>query len=213
MVLRQTAAQDCDLIATQPLPLQLQFTMRGARKSRRRLHVFSSPRPPLFRLPAGPRLLDIVEAVTLGVETSARWALADAWTVSGNYTYTESEQKSGTRAGLPLTDTPEHMVNASLSWQATDRLSTWLRGESRSERFRGVGAERDALGDYKAYSLFHLGGAYELNDRVTLNAVIYNLLDTDFVSLLPYGNPVAYGAEYTNNQEPRRLWISARVDF
>ncbi len=157
--------------------------------------------------------INIDEAVTRGVEASARWALADAWTVSGNYTYTESEQKSGAQAGLPLTDTPEHMVNASLNWQATDRLSTWLRGEYRSERFRGVGAEPDALGDYKAYSLFHLGGAYELNDRVTLNAVIYNLLDTDFISLLPYGNPVLYGSEYTNNQEPRRLWISARVDF
>jgi outer membrane receptor for ferrienterochelin and colicins len=157
--------------------------------------------------------VNIDEAVTRGVELAARWAFATNWNLNGSYTYTDSEQKSGASAGLPLTDTPDHMLNVSLNWQATDRLSTWLRGEYRSERFRGVGAERNALGDYKAYELFHLGGSYQVNDRVTVNAVIYNLLDEDFVSLQPYGTPVAYGAEYANNQEPRRLWISARVDF
>lgn len=157
--------------------------------------------------------VNIDEAVSRGAEIAVRWGFATDWSVSGNYTYTDSEQKSGASAGLPLTDTPEHMLNASLNWQATGRLSTWLRGEYRSERFRGVGAERTALGDYKAYELFHLGGSYELNDRVTINAVIYNLLDEDFVSLIPYGTPVVYGSEYANNQEPRRLWLSARVDF
>lgn len=157
--------------------------------------------------------VNIDEAVTRGVELAARWAFAPDWNVSGNYTYTESEQKSGAQAGLPLTDTPEHMLNASLNWQATDRLSTWLRGEYRSERYRGEGPARVALGDYKAYELFHLGGSYQVNDRVTVNAVIYNVLNKDFVTLLPYGTPVAYGTEYANNQEPRRLWLSARVDF
>lgn len=158
--------------------------------------------------------VNIDEAVTRGAEIAARWRFAEDWSVSGNYTYTESEQKSGALAGLPLTDTPEHMLNASLNWQATDRLSTWIRGEYRSDRFRGIGAERTALGDYKAYDLFHLGGSYEVNDRLTVNAVIYNLFDKDFVSLVPYGAPVvAYRSEYANNQEPRRLWVSARVDF
>lgn len=157
--------------------------------------------------------VNIDEAVTRGAEVAARWSFAADWSVSGNYTFTESEQKSGAQAGLPLTDTPEHMLNASLNWQATDRLSTWIRGEYRSDRYRGQGAARVALGDYKAYELFHLGGSYEVNDRVTINAVIYNLLDEDFVSLIPYGTPIAYGPEYANNQEPRRLWLSARVDF
>ncbi|MFN3669057.1 MAG: TonB-dependent receptor domain-containing protein [Brevundimonas sp.] len=157
--------------------------------------------------------VNIDEAVTRGVEVAGRWRASDAWTVSANYTYTDSEQKSGASAGLPLTDTPAHMLNASVNWQASDRLSLWLRGEHRSERYRGEGAARVALGDYKAYELFHLGGAWEISDRVTLNAVVYNLLDEDFVSLIPYGTPVAYGSEYANNQEPRRLWVSMRVDF
>ena len=157
--------------------------------------------------------VNIDEAVTRGAEIAARWRTTEAWTISANYTWTDSEQKSGSGRGLPLTDTPAHMLNASLNWEASDRLSLWLRGEHRSERYRGQGAARNALGDYKAYELFHLGGAFQINDRVTLNAVVYNLLDEDFVSLIPYGTPVAYGSEYANNQEPRRLWVSMRVNF
>lgn len=157
--------------------------------------------------------VNIDEAVTRGVELSARWAVTPDWSLSGNYTYTDSEQKSGAAEGLPLTDTPEHMVNARLRWQATDRLSATLRGEYRSERFRGLGAARDAWGDYAEYGLVHLGGTYEVSDRVTVNATIYNLLDTDFVSLLPYGTPVAWTPEYANNQEPRRLWVSVAATF
>lgn len=157
--------------------------------------------------------VNIDEAETRGVEMSARWRLAADWTLQGNYTYTDSEQKSGASAGLPLTDTPEHMLNGNVRWNATERLNLWLRGEYRSERYRGAGPAFDAHGDYKAYSLFHLGVAYEVNDNVTINATIYNLLDEDFVSLLPYGDPVAYTPEYANNQEPRRLYVSVTTTF
>lgn len=157
--------------------------------------------------------VNIDEAETQGVEMSARWRVASDWTLQANYAYTESEQKSGAAAGQPLTDTPEHMLNANVRWNATDRLSLWLRGEYRSERYRGAGPAQDAWGDYAAYELFHLGGSYEVNDRVTINATIYNLFNKDFVSLLPYGAPVAYTPEFANNQEPRRLWVSIQTTF
>ncbi len=157
--------------------------------------------------------INIDEAVTQGIEATARYRFNDAWTLQGNYTFTDSEQKSGSAAGQPLTDTPEHMVNGNLRWQATDRMNLWLRGEYRSARYRGEGAAQDALGDYESYSLFHLGGAYRIDDNLTVNAAVYNLLDEDFVSLLPYGTPVAYAPEYANNQEPRRLWISVTAAF
>ncbi len=159
--------------------------------------------------------VNIDEAVTRGVELAMRYNFLENWQINANYTYTDTEQKSGASAGLPLTDTPEHMVNATLRWNATERASLWLRGEYQSERFRGAGAARTALGDYSDFSLFHLGGAYDITETVRLGATIYNLFDTDFVSLLPYGNPASpsYAAEYANNQEPRRLWVSLSVDF
>lgn len=157
--------------------------------------------------------VNIDEAVTQGVEAYARYRFNDAWTLQGNYTFTDSEQKSGAAAGQPLTDTPEHMLNGNLRWVANDRLNLWLRGEYRSSRYRGEGAAQTALGDYKAYSLFHLGGAYQIDKNLTLNAVVYNLFDKDFVSLLPYGPTPTYAPEFANNQEPRRLWISVTAAF
>lgn len=157
--------------------------------------------------------VNIDEAVTQGVEATARWIVNEAWTLQGNYTFTDSEQKSGDSAGQPLTDTPEHMVNANLRWTPTERMNLWLRGEYRSARYRGAGDAQTALGDYGAYSLFHLGGAYRIDDNLTVNAMVYNLFDKDFVSLLPYGTPVAYAPEYANNQEPRRLWVSVTASF
>ncbi|RYZ00321.1 MAG: TonB-dependent receptor, partial [Alphaproteobacteria bacterium] len=157
--------------------------------------------------------VNIDEAETRGFEASMNWRFADSLTLTGNYTYTDSEQKSGASIGLPLTNTPEHMLNGALRWDVNEALNVWLRGEYRSERFRGVGAARTALGDFEAYSLFHLGGSYKLSENLTLGATIYNLLDTDFVSLLPYGTPVQYAPEYTNNQEPRRLWLSLNATF
>ncbi|ODT85608.1 TonB-dependent receptor [Phenylobacterium sp. SCN 70-31] len=157
--------------------------------------------------------VNIDKAVTRGVEIASRWRFAEDWSLQANYTFTDSEQKSGASAGLPLTDTPKHMLNGAVRWAVNDRLNTWVRGEYRSKRYRGEGAARTALGDYKAYAVFHLGGSFEVRENVTLNATIYNLLDKYFVRQLPYGTPVAYAPEYTNNQEGRRLWVSLKVDF
>lgn len=162
--------------------------------------------------------VNIDEAETQGLEAAARYTFLEAWTVSGNYTYTESEQKSGAAAGQPLVNTPKHMFNAALRWRATDRLNAWLRAEVRSDRYRGAGAAQTALGDYKGYSLFHLGGSYRVADNVRINATVYNLFDKDFVSYERYASNAAgttfeYGNEYNNNQERRRLWLSATYDF
>ncbi|MDG2523714.1 TonB-dependent receptor [Caulobacter segnis] len=157
--------------------------------------------------------VNIDEAVTRGVEAAARWDFAADWSLRVNYTYTDSEQKSGAGKGQPLTDTPEHMLNGNLRWTINDKLNAWVRGEYRSPRYRGAGAAQDALGDYKEYALFHLGGSYKVRENLTLNATVYNLLNTDFVQQLPYGTPLSYAPEYTNNQEPRRLWVSIKYDF
>lgn len=164
--------------------------------------------------------INIDEAITQGVELSLRVPLIPDWSVSANYTYTDSEQKTGPDEGEPLTDTPEHAVNASLRWRTTDRLTTWLRGEYNSERYRARERIRGApsfadLGDFKAYSLFHLGGSYRVSDNVTLNAAIYNLLDKDFVDYESYSadGELSYGNVYANSEEGRRYWLSANLEF
>lgn len=162
--------------------------------------------------------VNVDEAITQGVELSTGYQFAPDWRVNANYTYTDSEQKSGDNKGEPLTDTPEHAVNATLRWQATAKLDTWLSAEYRSERYRNRESVRgapsfDDLGDFKAYSLFHLGGNYAITDQLNLSATIYNLFDKDFVDYRAYGDGTRFGNVYANSEEGRRLWLSARYEF
>lgn len=159
--------------------------------------------------------INVDEAVTRGGELALRARLHDDWSLSANYTYTESEQKSGAAKGQPLINTPKHMLNGALRWQATDKVNAWVRGEYRSKRFRSDAVARATLGDFKGYSQFHVGGAYEVSENVTLNATVYNVLDKDFLRYLPYrsGASTLYANEYNNNQQGRRFWMSVNVDF
>lgn len=161
--------------------------------------------------------VNIDSAVTRGVELATRLPLAEAWTLAANYTYTDSEQKSGSAQGQPLTNTPDHMLNASLNWQARDDLDLFLRGEYRSERYRGEGLAQDQLGDYRAYSVAHLGGRYRFSELVSVSAAVYNLFDRDFVDYRPYvsnaAGTIAFANRYINNEDRRRLWLSVNLDF
>lgn len=162
--------------------------------------------------------INIDEAVTQGLELAGSWQFAPAWTLSANYTYTDSEQKSGDNKGQPLTNTPEHLANAKLNWQTTDRFNLWLKSEYRGERARFTSSYDnlanangtystnqsiyDTLGENtKAYTLFHLGGSFKASENVTLTATIYNLFDKDFVN----------GKTYTTYTSPNNAGIGGGV--
>ena len=155
-----------------------------------------------------------------GPELAASWAFAPARTLSANYTYTDSEQKSGDNKGEPLTNTPEHLANAKLNWQTTDRLNLWLKSEYRGERARFTSSYEnlanangtystnqsiyDTLGkNTKAYTLFHLGGSFRASENLTFNAAIYNLLNKDFVD----------GKAYTTYSAPTQVAPVARGEW
>jgi len=194
------------------------------------------------RIPDGTydQLDNIGKAETRGIELASSWRFAPDWSIRGNYTYTDTEQKSGDNKGAPLTNTPEHVVHARLNWQASPQLDLWLSGEYRGERTRYLknrenftaeeAAVFDQVGDLSAYALFHLGGAYQASERVKLTATIYNLFDKEFLSGSEYsyvdnnGNQVdAWASDYVyifrgmasggTVEEGRRLWLSATVDF
>ena len=159
--------------------------------------------------------INVDEAETRGVEASVERNILDSVKFSANYTYTDSEQTSGPNIGEPLVNTPAHQLNGRLEWTITDRLNSWIRSEYASSRYRGAGEAQDQLGDFKSYTLFHLGGAFDVSETVTLSAVVYNLLDKNYVSYVPYtsSGSVAYSNEYAINQEPRRLWLSVNARF
>lgn len=83
--------------------------------------------------------INVDEAVTCGLELSARIPITKAWSATANCTDTKSEQKSGPNVGKPLMDTLEHALNARLNWEPSRQWNVWLRAEYRSERFRDPG--------------------------------------------------------------------------
>lgn len=126
--------------------------------------------------------INIDEVDLQGVEVAARYAISEAWSLRGNYTWTDSEQKSGSQIGQPLTNTAEHMANLWLNWSASDNLAIYLQGEFRSDRYRGYDSVTDKQLYFENYSLFNLGANYKLTESVDLNLRINNLLDRDFTT-------------------------------
>ena len=126
--------------------------------------------------------INIDEVDVQGVEVAARYAISEAWSLRGNYTWTDSEQKSGSQIGQPLTNTAEHMANLWLNWSASDDLSIYLQGEFRSDRYRGYDSVTEQQLYFENYSLFNLGANYKLTESVDLNLRINNLLDRDFTT-------------------------------
>ena len=137
-----------------------------------------------------------------------------------NYTYTDSEQRTGPNAGQPLAQSARHMANATLDWTLSDAVSLQLTSESRSKRFRNAVDADGNLLFYKSYNVLHLGGQYRVNEHVAINARINNLLDEDFTSFRtsftanPDGSftPV-YTDDYNNKDKSRSYWLSLNVSF
>ncbi|TDW64574.1 outer membrane receptor for ferrienterochelin and colicins [Novosphingobium sp. PhB55] len=159
--------------------------------------------------------INIDKARTRGVEVATRFSFTPTVSLSANYTYTDSEQLSGEDEGLPLVGVPKHMFNGNLRWSVTDAANLWVRAEVRSSRWRGNNAQQEAVGDFRSYEVFHLGGSYQFTPAFRLAATVYNILDTDYAVYVPYasGAVTAHTPAYSINQEGRRLWISANVDF
>ena len=178
--------------------------------------------------------INIDRAQSRGAELAARWQFHDSWSVSGNYTWTDTEQKSGIDAGAPVTNQARHIANAKLDWEPSERFNFFLRGEYYGDRdrftnlFDNLSAANQAivngLGPLKAYHQFHLGGSYRASDHLTFNATVYNLLDKDFLEGSHYTThtgATAWGSHYAQIgagtvgtiQEGRRLWLSVNVDF
>ena len=162
---------------------------------------------------------NIDKVVIQGLELAGRLKLSDTWTLRGNYTYTDSEQKSGTNKGLPLNNTAKHMLNATVDWQAMPKLNLFLTMEARAKRYnRVIDGKRI---DYKDYEVFHLGASYEINKNFTINARVNNLLDHDFTS---YSTSFAYDDDnsvwvpthlddYNNKDKARNFWVSLNARF
>jgi outer membrane receptor for ferrienterochelin and colicins len=176
--------------------------------------------------PSATRNVNIDKVVIQGAEVAASWQFSDALDLRANYTYTDSEQRSGAEKGLPLGDSARHMANATLSWRLNQQFNLFLSSETRSKRFEGVSAISGQPLYYRDYTVLHLGGSYAVNEFVTINARINNLLDRDFTTYATEftdlngdgvyedgSDEVIFRDHFNNKDKARSLWMSVNVRF
>ncbi|SDS32029.1 outer membrane receptor for ferrienterochelin and colicins [Halopseudomonas litoralis] len=169
---------------------------------------------------------NVDKAQTKGIELAARWEIIPTLSLSGNYTYTDSEQKSGAQKGLPLVNTPEHMLNGTLSWDVLPRLNVALIAELRDERYRGTAVSAGPTPVtrklyYKSYDIYHLGMRFQASNDLTLHGRVNNLLDKDMAgrncepTFDDLGNHDTWSCsnDYNVTEKARSLWLSANYRF
>lgn len=161
--------------------------------------------------------LNVDKATTQGFELTTAFDITDALSLTANYTFLDTEQKSGPDKGKPLSDSPKHAINAKLSWLVDDRLNTWLRASYRSSRHRSDELIRSQLGDYKAYATVDIGAAYKLSKNLTVSASINNLFNKDFQEYGRYtdarGRATSGPLYPTNTKTGRNVWLSMNAQF
>ncbi len=175
--------------------------------------------------------INVDKAEINGYEIAGQYQIIKALSLRANYTFTDSEVTTGADAGLPLTSTARHMANATVDWIVSPRLNLALSMESRSRRYRGQVDGRTLY--FKDYQVMNLGGQFRINESITVNARINNLLDEDFTGysvvfddkngdgVFDYvsgrgaaaTNEVIFTDDYNNKDKARNYWMGVNLTF
>ncbi|MAC33876.1 MAG: TonB-dependent receptor [Haliea sp.] len=144
---------------------------------------------------------NIAEAEMQGVEASINYWLTDRLQLKADYTFTDSEQKTGEFAGEPLNKMPKQMANLSLSWDASAQVNFWARANYRGETSDYLG--RTSMSDgTPEYTLLDLGAVWQLSPRLKLMAGLFNVADKAITN-----------DTYEVVLDGRRLNLSFSLDF
>ena len=121
-----------------------------------------------------------------GIEVDAAYDLGDGFTVSGNYSYTDTEWQEFTVrdisfAGFEVIQNPKHLASASLDWTSGDgRFEAGVWVDYIGERF----ADRPNTVELDAYTVANLQAAYRPfgDERLTLRVQGFNLFDEEYLT-------------------------------
>ncbi|MDU6926284.1 ligand-gated channel protein [Franconibacter helveticus] len=120
--------------------------------------------------------VNVDKAAMRGVESTFGWELVQDLNLTANYTYTESEQKSGQFSGKPLNKMPKHMFNTTLDWQATPDVGLWSRLNFRGKSSEYLSRTSMAQGT-PSYTQVDVGLRYNAAKNLLVTAGVYNLFD------------------------------------
>ena len=120
--------------------------------------------------------VNVDKANMRGVESTFGWKITRDLNWTANYTYTESEQKSGQFSGKPLNKMPKNMFNTTLDWQATPDVGFWSRLNFRGKTSEYLSRTSMSQGT-PSYTQVDLGLRYNANKNLLVSAGVYNALD------------------------------------
>ncbi|MCW7548481.1 ligand-gated channel protein [Photorhabdus sp. APURE] len=146
--------------------------------------------------------INVQKANIRGVEATMNWDIVENWSLAANYTYTDSEQKSGTHKGKPLNKMPKHMANATLNWQALPEMQTWARVNFRGKTSDYLGRSERMSEGTPSYAFVDIGAVYNLTKDLRVLGGVYNVFDKRVTS-------ENYGAQL----DGRRYNIGINYDF
>jgi len=113
-----------------------------------------------------------------GAEATFGWKVLPNVNLSANYTFTDTEQKSGANKGKPLNEMPKHMFNTTADWEISDQFSSWGRVNYRSKTSDYLSRTAMAKGK-PAYTMVDVGVNYKPTQNIAVAAGIYNLFDKE----------------------------------
>lgn len=120
--------------------------------------------------------VNVDKANMRGVESTFGWEMVKDLNLTANYTFTESEQKSGQFSGKPLNKMPKHMFNTTLDWQATPDVGFWSRLNLRGKSSEYLSRTAMAQGT-PSYTQVDVGLRYHAAKDLLLTAGVYNVFD------------------------------------
>ncbi len=114
---------------------------------------------------------NINEARITGLEAGAETRLPAGFSLRGDYTYLDSENRT---TNQPLSERPRHSGHATLRWEPDDHRFVQLRGEYVGEQLMLSNAVQYAVPDY---ALVSLEGGLRLEENLWVRAGVQNLGD------------------------------------
>ena len=113
-------------------------------------------------------------ADSTGVELAAGWALTDALTLTGGYTYTDAKQASG----APRDRVPRHDLTVRLDGAVTDRIDLGLGAQYVADYVDNTGAPSNGFDE--DFLLVNARVAYAVAEAAELYVRAENLLDAQY---------------------------------
>lgn len=131
--------------------------------------------------------VNVDKAIIKGAELTGSWKITPDLSLKANYTFLDSEQKSGSNRGAPLALTAKHKANLRGEWDYTTQTQFWAAANYYGKEY-GTSISAEPAPDYTTADI---GVSHKLTKTLKLNAAVYNIgdkrLDDETYGTVNYG--------------------------